>query len=107
MAGPAVPALLVALRKDRSLEVRKAAACDGLGRIGKSAVDAAPDLIAIVADPAHPLWEDAVCCLGRIGPAAEQGVPSLVEAMMKFTTGDNSTKERLIESTLQRIQPIE
>lgn len=127
IGAPAVPPLIHSLRdKDR----RNSAALT-LGRIGKAAEPALPDLLeglkdpdatfrisshqALVhmgpsavpklaqalKDPSDRVWYSAVLALAKIGPAARSAVPALVEAMK----AENKGLRILALNALIRIEP--
>jgi HEAT repeat protein len=52
-----------------------------LGRIGRAAAQAVPDLVRALASPDWGLRSEAARALGRIGPAAKAAVPALSAAL--------------------------
>lgn len=76
------PAELVAALKDKALSSRVDAALD-LGKLGPSAKDAVPALIAVLAEDKDPFARRAAAvALGQIGPAAREAVPRLVAILV-------------------------
>ena len=59
----------------------------GLMRMGPSAADAVPDLLAILLDEKSPLRNLAALALGNIGPQAEDAAPELLKVV--YTTKDH------------------
>jgi HEAT repeat protein len=124
---PAVPPLIDTL-KDKE---RRNGAALTLGRIGKPAEPALPNLleglrdpdatfrmsahhalvflgpgavpylVRALADPSERVWYSAVLALGKIGPAARSAVPALVDALK----GGNTSLRILALNALVRIDP--
>jgi HEAT repeat protein len=61
-------------------------AVKGLMRLGPSAVEAEPDLLAILRDEKSPIRHFAALALGNIGPQAASSAPELLKAV--YTTKD-------------------
>lgn len=79
-----VGALAKALR-DKDGGVRWMAV-KGLMRLGPSAADAVPDLLAVLSDEKSPLRHLAAFALGNVGPQAEVAAPELLKTA--YTTKD-------------------
>lgn len=93
LGQPAVPHLILALQKPdtkvRDLALR------ALGKIGPSASDAVPCLMALLDDA--DAAEKTVTVLGQIGPDAQAAVPKLIEILVSLTApqsfSDDDAKE--------------
>ncbi len=126
--GPVAVGPLIGTLKDKT---RRDSAALTLGRMGKSAEAALPDLmeglndpdatfrisshqalvhmgpsavpqlIQALKDPSDRVWYSAVLALGKIGPAAKSAVPALMEAMKS----DNKGLRILALNALVRIEP--
>jgi HEAT repeat protein len=73
-----VVAALAAATRDKESDVRWMAV-RGLMRLGPSAADAVPDLLAVLLDEKSPLRPLAAMALGNIGPAAELAAPEMLK----------------------------
>lgn len=82
-----VGAALAAATRDKDGGVRWMAV-RGLVRLGPSAADAVPDLLAILLDEKSPLRSLAALALGNIGPQAEVAAPDLLKVV--YTTKDSN-----------------
>ena len=76
--GEAGLAILLPLLKDENLQMRMQATIT-VGRFGKHAAPAVPQLIELLKDPQQAIHHNVVMALGSIGPAAKNAVPALVE----------------------------
>lgn len=88
LGAPAVPNL-IELTKHEDAAVRRQAVRT-LGRIGLPALPSLPNLIVLVTDDPEPgVREFSAAVIGELGPAAAQGIPTLVKAL-----GDADAKVR-------------
>ncbi len=75
-ASPAVPQLRSLLKEEHLQQT----AAYALGRMGKKAAPAVPDLIELLYNPYYDIREAAANALGNIGPPARSALPALREA---------------------------
>jgi HEAT repeat protein len=77
---PAVPALIEALEvKDGKVQAYAAMALKQIGMDAKAAVPALIEVVKKYKDPAHIARLNSIAALGKIGPAAKDAVPLLID----------------------------
>lgn len=97
---PAVPLLRERLKEDSQASRWKA--LHALGLLGANCKSALADIAAVLHDKDAVLRVEAADCLGRLGPAAKDQVPALIQALKEDREGD--VREQAAEA-LGRIGP--
>lgn len=101
-AKPAVPTLMEALKTDKSLMVRRAAA-KAIGMIGPEARSSASSLILTLKDEDNELRRAAATALGSIGADPQLAVPGLLALLKEQVDSRSIANSQILEAASESL----